>query len=664
MPKKEKIDFRDKLKEIGKEKFGLEIKDNIESNENKNEDTDYCFDHIENIKENNRKATAPYNFIPINKKVVSSEFSREMFSFDEYHKDKNTGYIEVNICTKTPMYIRGNKSEGDDDNSINPEFFRPAKGYYRIPGSSLRGMLRNLVEIVSFGKFVNFEEKRLYMRGMADQSNLRYDYQETMIDKKNNYFPKVKSGWIRKTGFKKYLIYPSITDSFNNQFYRINFDKRSLEIQESGNPPISLNQNEFEEIFFKPVSVENHDHKRYDKKKNKEITYKLKYALVKGIRRVSDNYYNTKGYVINTGTMNNKHMHWIINEPDFTKGIDIDYNVIKEYSEDKNRESLDILKEIDKKKNGIPCFYITDESDKISGFGFTAMFRLPYKNTIGDHIPNSLKENNNLDISESIFGNESEFSGRVFVEDSFCSDTENPKIELGENYPQNLSGPKPTTFQHYLTQESEDVKELKNYNPDLSGKLSAIRGNKIYWHKENENWIASEEDVNNYPNQYTSRINPLRKDTLFNGRIRFENLSDVELGALLFALVLPEGCLHKLGMGKPLGLGSVEITSRLHLSDRQRRYTELFEEWTESIEESKKDGKEINDFKDKFADYVLKQLNGKDKKYKSEDLWKDERMQELKKMLNWNDKPSNDKVKYMTLQKFKNRPVLPKPSDV
>ena len=106
---------------------------------------------------------------------------------------------------------------------------------------------------------------------------------------------------------------------------------------------------------------------------------------------------------------------------------------------------------------------------------------------------------------------------------------------VGENFPQNLSGPKPTTFQHYLTQVSEEVKDLKHYNPDSSGKLSAIRGNKIYWHKENENWIASNADVEKFPNQFPSKINPVRKDTLFSGRIRFENLSDVELGALLFA---------------------------------------------------------------------------------------------------------------------------------
>lgn len=663
MSNKEKKDFRDQLKDFGKEKFGMDIKESIVENNNKMDINNF---YLDQTKVKNRKANAPYNFIPLNEKVVSSEFNGEMILFDLYHKDKNSGYIELNISNVTPMYIRGNKSEQNSEDYINPEFFAPAKGNFRIPGSSLRGMLRNLVEIVSYGKFVSFDEKRLYMRGMADKSkSLRNDYQETMIDKKNNFFPKIKSGWIKKTGFNKFVIYPSKVDAFGNQYYRINFDKINKDIVNSGTPPINLNKYEFNEVYFTPVKAEDHPHKRNDNRNGgKVITYQLKYALVSGIRKTPNKEFETKGFVINTGTMNNKHMHWIINEQNYNNEIEIDPKVIKDYADDKNRESLNIVKELNKKSEGLPCFYITDDSNKISGFGYTAMFRLPYDKTIGDHIPDGLKDKNTLDIAEAIFGNETKFSGRVFVEDSFCNKKENSEILLGENFPQNLSGPKPTTFQHYLTQVSEEVKDLNHYNPDSSGKLSAIRGNKIYWHKENENWIASNADVEQFPNQFPSKINPVRKDTLFTGRIRFENLSDVELGALLFALDLPEGCLHKIGMGKPLGLGSVKITPTLHLSNREKRYSELFEEWSEKLNESKEDGKALNDLKDKFADYILKQLNGDNKKYNSKDLWNVDRMSEFKRMLDWDKKPSHDKIKYMGLPEFKNRLVLPKPSDV
>jgi len=50
---------------------------------------------------------------------------------------------------------------------------------------------------------------------------------------------------------------------------------------------------------------------------------------------------------------------------------------------------------------------------------------------------------------------------------------------------------------------------------------------------------------------------PPRTEFTFN--VRFTNLSDYELGMLLFALKLEDGVCHKLGYGKPYGMGSVKI---------------------------------------------------------------------------------------------------------
>lgn len=654
--------FKNLKKDLTGEEF---VEEKITKIEGKDEIVNNI-DHIQKIRNNDRKAKAPYNFVPLNRKVVKSDFDIELSPFDKYHAIRKTGYIDLNITTFTPMYIRDNKNDGARDDEKNPDFFAPGNGMLRLPGSSVRGLIRSLVEIVSYGKFENFDDKRLYMRGMADKcKNLRDDYQETMIDTGNNYFPKIKSGWIKKTGFKKYIIYPSILDNFGNQFYRINFDKTTGNIINSGTPLIKLTVNEFKEIYFSTTPAQDHTHQRTQN--GKKIPYKLKYALVNGISNTETVDQKTKGYVINTGSMNNKHMHWIINESNFNKGTELDYNIIKDYLEDENRESLNIVNELISKKNGLPCFYVEDDNKKIVGFGYTAMFRLPYKKSIGEHIPDTLKDIKSKDFAEAIFGNETEYSGRVFVEDAFNNNSNNSEILLGENFPKNLSGPKPTTFQHYLTQSSEELRDLKHYNPDSSGGISTIRGNKLYWHKENENWKADEKDVKKYPKQFTSRINPVRKDTVFTGRIRFENLSDVELGALLFALYLPEGCLHKIGMGKPLGLGSIKITPTLHLSDREKRYSELFAEWSENNKEIDDNNLTINTFKDKFANYILKQLYGENNEYTRENLWDEERMKELARLLDWRNKPGNDETRYMTIQpvnEFKNRPVLPRPTNV
>ncbi|MEP7341947.1 MAG: TIGR03986 family CRISPR-associated RAMP protein [Acidobacteriota bacterium] len=51
----------------------------------------------------------------------------------------------------------------------------------------------------------------------------------------------------------------------------------------------------------------------------------------------------------------------------------------------------------------------------------------------------------------------------------------------------------------------------------------------------------------------------IRPQTTFEFEIEVTNLSDVELGALLWLLALPDNHFHRLGGGKPLGFGSVRV---------------------------------------------------------------------------------------------------------
>ena len=51
---------------------------------------------------------APYNFIPLNEKVVEAE---NIPDFDKYHDNMYTGYIDLKIKTLTPLYIRDTLTE-------------------------------------------------------------------------------------------------------------------------------------------------------------------------------------------------------------------------------------------------------------------------------------------------------------------------------------------------------------------------------------------------------------------------------------------------------------------------------------------------------------------------------------------------------------------------
>lgn len=620
------------------------------------------YEHITGIP---NPANAPYNFVPLNEKVVEAE---EIPTFDRYHTEgeskRYTGYIKVDIETKTPLFIRGTLTEDEIKQEIDsknkPDFFSPT-GNTCIPGSSIRGMTRTLVEIMSYGKFINYDDKRLYYRAVADTSRLGTDYKEIMVDEKNYYFPKIKAGIFLKIN-KSYVIYPSKSLPKHNgtQFYRINFDKNTQVVD--GTKNFTVPNFDFEEIYFQPVSPNKHTHKRWDKKQKKDIPYFLRYAKLTSVSQTQDAVHSYKGFIIASGEFGNKkHMHWVINEPE-NHCIQIEENVINEYKNDISRdERADLIERLKKSADGVPCFYITDSGGRVISFGHTGMFRLAYTKTIGEHIPPELKDKEKIDITDAIFGNEKTFAGRVFFEDAFLLNPTGNDLE-DEKIPKTLLGAKPTAFQHYLVQTDKNLcnhpKNLAHYNSPNS-----IRGYKYYWHKSTD-W--GKEDQNDFNPKIDTKIKPVKKDKTFTGRIRFENLSRVELGGLLSAIALPDDCCHKIGMGKPLGLGSVKITPTLHLSNRKSRYTDLLEEWKEPIQPSTAKDEEIKDFKADFEKYVLKKLE----ETSITDLWQLDRMKELKKMLEFNNKPADDKTRYMVIKnarnenEFKERKVLPKPTEV
>lgn len=75
------------------------------------------------------------------------------------------------------------------------------------------------------------------------------------------------------------------------------------------------------------------------------------------------------------------------------------------------------------------------------------------------------------------------------------------------------------------------------------------------------------------PNQKNA-VKPLKPGTSFWFHVDFDDLEPQELQLLCFALHPSDDFRHKLGMGKPLGLGSVRIEPQgLFLIDRCKRYT-------------------------------------------------------------------------------------------
>jgi hypothetical protein len=628
-------------------------------------------------------ARAPYNFIPLNEKVVPAQ---SICHFDSFDSERLSGFISIEIKTITPLFIRGNK-----ENFLNPN------NRLIIQGSSIRGMIRNLVEVFTcskFRKYHQYEDRRMYFRAMADGAKRLKELYEREINEN------IEAGYLKyDPKDKKYLIKPS-----------------------SGYETIPYESNK-----------------------------KFKYIK------------SGDCYEVHSGPMNGKKKNWKILPPSQEQCLPVDPDVIKAYQEDINRSDrvfniVEIAREGKFKElkfdDGVPVFY-KREDDKVTSFGHTRNYRLPYPKYISDHIPEELGKEDVLDISEAIFGrsgknNSQIIAGRVYFEDSLPRNFS--EINIKTTALKILASPKPTTFQHYLKQKKgiyTKLSELEHWG-DAS---AVIRGYKYYWHRANPNpnnidstlwlensldlrkkdidrWLTEnpkkkeiwesfkldikkdsndEEKINikwnliqnktkliallveyynldnsvfkklNLSKPQNSIVNMVSENEIFQSRIRFENLTDVELGALLFALDLPDGCAHKLGMGKPLGLGTIKITPKLTLINRDTRYQNIFDKdgsWVTGEEFIS----DISKYKNKFTEYIGKNYNNKNI-VTSDDYWsKDSRLQELKYLLSIDEKmkePSwKEKTRYMLIKndndndndnnknEFKERPVLPRPSEV
>lgn len=106
-----------------------------------------------------------------------------------------------------------------------------------------------------------------------------------------------------------------------------------------------------------------------------------------------------------------------------------------------------------------------------------------------------------------------------------------------------------------------------------------IVGRKFYFHNDRlitKDALIPRSDGNGYRNQY---IQPLAVGTDFFARLDFTNLTADEFAALLFAILLQKEMRHKIGYGKPLGLGSVQLDVRyLQLLDYRNRYKQFHAE--------------------------------------------------------------------------------------
>jgi CRISPR-associated protein (TIGR03986 family) len=700
--------------------------------------------HIQKIEKTDRIAKAPYNFVELPDKVVEAELP--LPEGDHYHSNNHTGRIECTLTTESPLYIRCGMTPANFTkySELPEKYSKPPKDATEkqkkqweeekkqweterktvlapfftyqndclpvLPGSSLRGMLRTLVEIVSFGKIDRVsDEHRLFFRAVAANKNKESWGKEYKKYVEPAEPEKVKAGYLKKDN-QGWYIQPATTEK----------DKTFAWVRET-----SLSLQDFKQFNDKnyqpqyiPVSYERADVDQNDKAKPKRLfAHNVKSPEI---------YPTQKGVLVTSGNMKQKENessprcnHCVVfAENKNAARLPIDPTAIDHYRNALTdfQKGVPFDKDWGLLKENIPVFYCPPEKGKniVGFFGQSPNFRIPYSpegnghaTTVVDFIPKNLRKSASIDLADAIFGwvkketkdekmpdsFDKQRAGRVFFTDGLYQSSQNEIWYQDKPLtPQILSEPKPTCFPHYLVQPKEDnpdahPSKLKHYASQPVTE-TVIRGHKLYWHKGSDpdfklppppkKVIGSPKKVSD---TQTTLIKPINKGVSFKFSIHFENLSKVELGVLLWVLDIAQDDRYrlKLGMGKPLGLGAVKIEHKLYLSDRQKRYSNLFSDNSNDWKTAETLENDL-DYKQCFESYILEKLQHIGK---FEDIC---RIKMLLTMLTWTANPCQNYLeqrRYMEIEcdpskkqcigkpkkdgkvnEYSERRVLPNPLDV
>ena len=163
-----------------------------------------------------------------------------------------------------------------------------------------------------------------------------------------------------------------------------------------------------------------------------------------------------------------------------------------------------------------------------------------------------------------------------------------------------------------------------------------MRGRKFYYHHPRSARTTTRRD------RFNKTVEAVKPGSAFGFSVDYTNLTDDELALLIFALVLePEMC-HKIGMGKPVGLGSAKIEMIQWRQHNLRMRYERLGEGTKVLEADALTA-EIDRWTDRYHEQYAK--------------WAD-CLNDLRRIWRW-DPSATDDVKYPSRGWFNDNPTEP-----
>jgi CRISPR-associated protein (TIGR03986 family) len=537
---------------------------------------------------------APFNFVPVSEKVFFPDWANQI-SHDIPFQDGESGVLELTITAQSPIFVRNGhtKKEAEDKTDEYKSFSKMGKNDYFIPATSIKGAIRNVMEIMSFGK-MRIDQQMKFSTREWDNPKL-YNLKETQST--------INCGWltIKETGYQ--------IDDCGIPF-RINHKRIDEILEDKGKDA------KFENYFSKNSGFDLNKEIEIDGKKFDPKTAVFKYSLIKNDLKLLSNHFfevdevfctehqerrmkvsndetELSGTIVFTGSPDS----WIF--PRKPKGGKFYEFVFPKHEGETHKISDEVFNYFkfiysdsedwkfwkDKVENGekMPVFFRLEhlgDKVKVKDFGLAFLYKLPFEKSPYELLSVNHKQIEDPtkpfkpDLPECILGytsKKSSLKGRVHFSHAFIEGVAKVKSEVELL----LGSPKPSYYPIYVKQEGENGK-VTEYNVYSTGKQIAgwkrypIRS-KVWNNKSDDN-----------PDLNTHFI-PLSEGSVFKSYVRFHNLRKDEIGALLSAMTFHNngGFFHQIGLAKPYGYGKVSITVSLNSVlkfSNQEEYMAAFEE--------------------------------------------------------------------------------------
>ena len=506
---------------------------------------------------------SPFNFVSLNSQVFFPDWADEI-SQDIPFSDGVSGTIGLTITADSPIYIRNGQLHKDENSKDKDYSFShvstSAGNRYFIPGTSIKGEVRNILEIMSYGRMYVDDRAQFARRDLHNK-----DVYSLMNKQKQEH-----CGWLRRKG-EDY----EIDDC--GRFWRISHD----EIDRFLGSPVMRREFSKERVIAFNDEDKTADYKyRLIENKSlfKEHTFEAcgKNRMGDSLVKFSDGG-SLRGTIVFTGQPSlwseplkynkGKYYEFVFPERkeatrkisgDEFKHFEFIYKKTKgdKVSEDWKRIKR-LLDESESGGRGVPVFFIPKGKEGIEHFGMAYLYKMPYDHSVFESLPEAHRHKDKRELAECIFGyadKQDALKGRVQFGHAFASEAkplERIRLVLGS--------PKASYYPLYVSQEGKDG-VTADYNTYDHGTPS---GWKRYYVRKDTNSVkdTGQDKVDTY-------MEPLDKGAKYRGTVSFHNLRPVELGALLSALTFhntPE-CRHQLGMAKAYGFGKCRYNIKLNIT--------------------------------------------------------------------------------------------------